>query len=122
MSLEKEQASLRSMIHLYCKGQGHPDPLCEDCSALLDYALDRLTRCPYGEDKPTCRHCPILCYSPEMRERITAVMRYAGPRMLLHHPVQSIRHLLHEKASQGSKPGEGLPRGESGQKGVDSDT
>jgi hypothetical protein len=29
-----------------------------------------------------------------MRERVTAVMRYAGPRMLLRHPWLALRHLL----------------------------
>jgi hypothetical protein len=100
MSLDKEKASVRSMVELYCKGQGHPDPLCEECSELLAYAMERLDRCPYGDGKPTCRQCPIHCYKPDMRERITAVMRYAGPRMLLHHPVQGIRHLMHEKESK----------------------
>ena len=28
------------------------------------------------------------------RERIRAIMRYAGPRMMLHHPVAAVRHLL----------------------------
>jgi hypothetical protein len=29
-----------------------------------------------------------------MREQIRQVMRYAGPRMLLHNPILTIRHLL----------------------------
>ncbi|MDR2525428.1 MAG: nitrous oxide-stimulated promoter family protein, partial [Oscillospiraceae bacterium] len=34
------------------------------------------------------------CYRADMREKIRAVMRYAGPRMLLHHPVMAIRHFI----------------------------
>lgn len=29
-----------------------------------------------------------------MREQIKAVMRYAGPRMLLHHPILALFHML----------------------------
>ena len=34
------------------------------------------------------------CYAPAQREQIRAIMRYAGPRMILHHRVAAIRHLL----------------------------
>ena len=37
--------------------------------------------------------CPTHCYKPEMRERVRAVMRYSGPRMLREHPVLAIAHL-----------------------------
>ena len=100
MSLEKEKDTIRAMVRLFCKGQGHPDPLCDDCSNLLAYAEERLSHCRYGEDKPTCRQCTTHCYKPAMRERITAVMRYSGPRMILHHPLQGIRHLIHDKQSR----------------------
>jgi hypothetical protein len=29
-----------------------------------------------------------------MQQRIRDVMRYAGPRMLYHHPIAAIRHML----------------------------
>lgn len=29
-----------------------------------------------------------------MRERIRRVMRYSGPRMLLYHPLEYLRHLF----------------------------
>ncbi len=67
--------------------------LCEECSALLDYARARLARCPYEEDKPTCATCSTHCYKPAMREQVRAVMRYAGPRMLREHPVLAVAHL-----------------------------
>jgi hypothetical protein len=31
-----------------------------------------------------------------MRLRMQAVMRYAGPRMLLHHPISALQHLWNE--------------------------
>lgn len=68
-------------------------PLCPQCQALLDYAHQRLERCRFGEDKPSCTRCPVHCYKPAMREQIRQVMRYSGPRMLLHDPIMAIRHL-----------------------------
>jgi predicted amidophosphoribosyltransferase len=83
------------MIRLYCRGQhGHREGLCPACGELLAYAEARLDACPYGEAKTTCARCPVHCYKPEMRERIRAVMRYAGPRMLWHHPLLAVLHLL----------------------------
>jgi len=79
------------MIEVYCRGH-HGRPLCDHCTALLQYALCRLDRCPFGEAKPTCAKCPVHCYRPAMREQIRAVMRYAGPRMMYRHPWLAVRH------------------------------
>ena len=68
-------------------------PLCPQCQALLDYAHRRLEHCKFGEDKPSCTRCPVHCYKPAMREQIRQVMRYSGPRMLMHDPIMAIRHL-----------------------------
>jgi len=93
--IEREEKTIEAMIALYCRDHHQAEPMpCETCSDLLAYARKRLDRCPWGEDKPTCAKCPIHCYQPEMREQVRRVMRYAGPRMLLHHPVLAITHLL----------------------------
>ena len=68
--------------------------LCADCEALRDYARQRLEKCPFQAGKTTCAKCPIHCYQPEQRESIRAVMRYAGPRMLLRHPILTLCHLV----------------------------
>ena len=91
------------MVELYCRKHGHTATsgrLCAECRSLLDYALGRLSRCPYGNEKPTCAACPIHCYKPDMRQRVQAVMRYAGPRMMLRHPIESILHQIHERLSR----------------------
>ena len=69
------------------------ETLCPACAALLEYARQRRDRCPYGDNKPFCSNCPIHCYKPEMRQQMRAVMRYAGPRMLLSHPALVLRHM-----------------------------
>lgn len=75
-------------------------PLCPECAALLNYALRRLDSCRFGNGKPSCRKCPVHCYRKDMRERIRTVMRWAGPRMMLHHPIAATKHLLRELRSR----------------------
>ncbi|NGZ13543.1 nitrous oxide-stimulated promoter family protein [Vibrio aestuarianus] len=100
-----EFRTVKSMLEIYCqRHHDMPQGLCDACQALLEYAEIRLDRCPYGQHKPTCNQCPIHCYKPEPKEQMRLVMRYAGPRMLLPHPILAIRHLLHEKRTIPEKP------------------
>jgi len=93
--LTRESETLKAMLRLYCRGQhGNGADLCAECRAMLDYALARLERCPYQQGKTSCARCPIHCYRADMRERIRMVMRYAGPRMPLAHPLMALRHVL----------------------------
>lgn len=84
------------MIRLWCRKKEGNASLCPDCEALIAYASARLERCPHGESKPTCRKCTIHCYAPQERERIRCVMRWAGPRMILYHPAEALRHMVRE--------------------------
>ena len=88
------------MIRLYCRRKEGNKELCPQCLELLEYARMRLSRCPFGENKTTCRLCPVHCYKPEMKKRMQEVMRYAGPRMLLYHPTAACRHLWKERIYQ----------------------
>ncbi len=93
--LARERKTVAAMIRIYCRGQhGTRAGLCAECGELLAYAQERLERCRFGADKPTCANCPVHCYRPAMRERIRAVMRYAGPRMSYRHPVLTLYHFL----------------------------
>lgn len=92
--LRREHRTIAAMLRLYCRAHHGGPVLCQDCQGLLDYAEGRLGTCPFQEDKPACNHCPVHCYSRTKRERVKAVMRYAGPRMLLRHPILALRHLL----------------------------
>ena len=83
------------MVRLYCRAQHESNgALCAECAGLLDYAHARLEKCPFQEDKTTCARCPVHCYKADMRDKVRAVMRYAGPRMLHRHPILAILHLL----------------------------
>lgn len=94
--MNRECDTVSKMIVLYCKThhKAQNDQLCDACQGLKAYAHQRIERCPFGEGKPTCAKCPIHCYQPDRREQIRQVMRFSGPRMLLHHPILAIRHLL----------------------------
>ncbi len=70
----------------------HGRDLCEDCSALMKDVEQRLEKCPHGAGKPACSKCEIHCYKPQMRARIREVMRFAGPRIILTHPILAFKH------------------------------
>lgn len=94
----RERKTIDAMIRLFCLDQhGMKGSLCVQCAELQAYARQRLEKCPYGDDKPTCANCPIHCYKPALREQVQTVMRHAGPRMLRYHPVLAIRHMLAEQ-------------------------
>ena len=89
---EKEMVSL--MISLYCrKKHKTKNGLCPRCKELLDYSILRIDKCPFMETKTFCSNCTVHCYRKDMAQQIRQVMRYAGPRMLLHHPLMALRHV-----------------------------
>ena len=96
--MKQEIRTIQVMIRLYCRARhGRSRELCEACAQLQEYAVQRIEHCPFGLEKPVCNHCTVHCYQPEMRQRVQEVMRFAGPRMPVRHPVLAIRHLLRTK-------------------------
>ena len=91
---EREKVIVSRMIALYCRKNHGGKTLCPDCAALDAYARQRSDKCPFMETKTFCSNCRVHCYQPEMREKIRAVMRFSGPRMLFHHPIPAIRHMI----------------------------
>lgn len=91
----QEVELIPKMIRIYCKGKHKTkDGLCTECEELKDYALFRLSKCPFKVNKGFCSFCKIHCYKPDMREKIKDVMKYSGPRMLFSHPIFSISHVV----------------------------
>lgn len=90
----RELKTIEVMVGMYCRHHHGGTPLCTDCTALFDYAQRRLQRCVFGDSKPNCAKCVVHCYNADMREKVRIVMRWAGPRMLLKHPILGILHLL----------------------------
>ena len=102
------------MIGMYCHdlhGTSRVE-LCDACGSLNDYAMQRIDKCPFCLEKPTCAKCMIHCYKDDMREEVREVMRYAGPRMMRRHPVLAVLHILDgfrsveapARKSRGSRP------------------
>jgi hypothetical protein len=92
---EKETVSL--MIAIYCRKKHGCKELCSECAALDAYARQRSDKCPFMETKTFCSNCKVHCYKKDMREKIREVMRFSGPRMIIHHPVMAIRHVIESK-------------------------
>ena len=92
--IEEEKRTVEKMIRLYCRKREGNKELCTSCMQLLEYAHKRLLRCKFGNGKSTCQKCPVHCYKPLMREKMREVMRWAGPRMILYHPVDAVKHII----------------------------
>jgi len=94
----QEVKLIPKMITIYCHNHKHERDdkkgLCKDCNELLDYALFRLSKCPFKKNKGFCSFCKIHCYKPDMKVKIKEVMKYSGPRMLFSHPIFSISHVV----------------------------
>lgn len=107
--MQRELKTMAAMMRLHCRdhhGQAARDAagLCPACEALFDYQERRLLACPFSPDKPTCSNCQVHCFGPAQREATRAVMRYAGPRMLLRHPLLAIGHVIDGRRAAPPKP------------------
>ena len=102
--IARESKTVAVMIDLYCRSQHGSDTPCSECSDLLGYANERLEKCPFQEGKITCAKCAVHCFEPAKREKIRAVMRYSGPRMLHRHPLLAIRHFMDRSRKEPVRP------------------
>lgn len=91
---QKEKDTVALMIEIYCKKHHKSKHLCQECQKLKDYAFERSDKCPFMETKTFCSNCKVHCYKPDMRQKIREVMTYSGPRMLFHHPIMAIKHVI----------------------------
>lgn len=67
--------------------------LCEQCRALLDHAVLKRRNCPLNP-KPSCKKCPIHCYSKEYRATIREIMAFSGRKMILRGRLDYLWHYL----------------------------
>lgn len=95
--LQHERRIVADMIALYCRKKHSTKELCDDCRTLAEYADCRTLACPKMAEKTFCSQCKSHCYRQDMRERIREVMRFAGPRIIFHHPIAALRHLYYSK-------------------------
>ena len=96
--LLREKKTIEVMIAMYCNSHHNNKlQLCENCELILKYALNKIDKCVFGEQKPVCNECKIHCYAKDMRGKIKEIMQYSGPRMLLNHPYLAIMHLIDKR-------------------------
>ena len=94
---EREKETVSLMIRLYCRKKHGGKELCPACAELDAYARLRSDKCPVMETKTFCSNCKVHCYKKDMREKIREVMRFSGPRMIFHHPIMAVRHVVESK-------------------------
>lgn len=100
--MQREAGTVSAMIDIAC-AELHGTSrggLCPECAELREYALLRLAKCPFQEGKTSCGNCRVHCYKPGMRERARQVMRTAGPRMTLRHPLLALWHFFDGRRKQ----------------------
>jgi hypothetical protein len=91
----KEKRIIKTMINIYCKKKHNSKgELCSECSELLEYAHKRLDFCKFGDEKKFCSNCPIHCYKKDMKVKVKDVMRFSGPRLIFHEPLEVIKHII----------------------------
>lgn len=92
----REKKTIEAMVKIYCKGNHSKkkEQLCPQCKEFIEYALKRLDKCQYQEEKPTCANCTVHCYKPDRRGQAKAIMRYSGPKMILHYPILALAHTM----------------------------
>ena len=104
--MQKEEKVVNLMIDLYYKRKSKLKTNDPECIDLKEYVKFRLSKCPFQEKKTFCSNCKIHCYKPEYREKIRKVMRFSGPRMIFHHPILAIKHVIEtmkERKKNGKK-------------------
>ncbi|MDY6013195.1 nitrous oxide-stimulated promoter family protein [Clostridium sp.] len=94
--IDKEKDIVKLMIEIYCekKHKTKNNQLCDECRELLEYAHKRLSYCKFGNEKTSCKRCPIHCYKKDMKIKIKQVMRFSGCRLIIYRPYEFIRHIF----------------------------
>lgn len=94
--LERDYKTIEVMLNRYCKtehGSKHGE-LCEECAESLAYSKQRLDRCKFGEEKPTCAKCSIHCYKKSEKFKFIDIMRKTRVWMLFRHPILTYYHFF----------------------------
>jgi len=96
--MAKKPSIVETMIRLYCRAncdaRADNESLCSDCQKLLDYAVERLEKCPQKSTRTSCGRCSTPCYREPYKSQIRSVMKYAGPRMAFKHPIKTVKYVL----------------------------
>lgn len=88
-------------MEIFCRDtHGTNGDLCTSCHDIFSYARMRIDRCPFKADKAVCSDCQVHCFQEKYREKIKTIMRFAGPKMPLRHPLLALRHVRNKIMSK----------------------
>lgn len=96
-TVPKEKEIIRKTFGVYCQSHhktADGKTLCPKCTALLATVMLKIQRCPYGITKPICERCDRPCFGAKPTEEFRAIMSGSQKRMLLKHPVMTLKHKL----------------------------
>ena len=54
----------------------------------------QIERCPHSFYKTFCHQCPTTCYKSEDLEHIEPIMKYAGRKIMMKHPLIGTRFVI----------------------------
>ncbi|WP_455520983.1 nitrous oxide-stimulated promoter family protein [Parvimonas micra] len=91
---DREKKVISEMVKLYCRKNHKKRELCDECKEVLNYSLKRIDNCQCVETKLFCSSCKFSLYSPRDKEKVKQIMKFSGPRILFHHPLLVISHML----------------------------
>lgn len=96
--IKREIKTFQKMVEIYCKSQHKSkSEICDECNSLEKYAIKKLNKCCFKEDKPACKNCPVHCFKPEYKAKTKEIMRFSGPKMVFKHPILTFWHLQQGK-------------------------
>ncbi|NLC65713.1 MAG: nitrous oxide-stimulated promoter family protein [Clostridium sp.] len=86
------------MIEINCKHKHlYNGSLCQECEKIKNYANMKIDKCPHMESKTFCSQCKTHCYDKLHRDKIREIMKYSGPRIIIFHPVATVKHIISSK-------------------------
>ena len=95
-TVPKEKENIRKTFGVYCNANHNTTDgkLCPKCTALLTTVMLKIQRCPYGIGKPVCDSCETPCFGEETTTGFLEIMKGGRKKMLLAHPLMTIKHKL----------------------------
>ena len=95
-NVPKEKENIKKTFSVYCRSNHGTsgEKLCPKCTALLATVMTKMTRCPYGITKPICDRCDNPCFGATQTQEFLKVMDTSQKRMLLSHPIMTVKHKL----------------------------
>ncbi len=87
---------LGAMTRLYCKRIHGSHPMCQQCKALIEFEIQRVSQCTGNTEGTGCQKCTRQCYPDAIRLEINHIVRWAEPKMQWRKPILLARHLVLE--------------------------